>query len=215
VIVAARYCGPPGSANGGYACGRFASIVDGDAEVTLRLPPPLDTPFRVVGGEILDGDRLIAEVQPTTVDLELPEPVGYDEARALERPADHEHPFPTCFVCGPEGDGLRLRPSAAGEGRAAAAWQPAEPVTPELVWAALDCPGAFAVDPDLSRGATVLGRLAVHIEELPRQGDELVVVGWDLGGAHGRRSYAGTALFRGETALAWGRATWFSIPSGA
>jgi hypothetical protein len=46
-------------------------------------------------------------------------------------------------------------------------------------------------------------------------GDELVVVGWDLGGAEGRRSYAGTALFSGDEALAWARATWFALPSCA
>ena len=85
----------------------------------------------------------------------------------------------------------------------------------ELVWAALDCPGAFAVDPGMTRGASVLGRLAAHIERLPAAGDDLVVVGWDLGGADGRRAYAGTALFRGEEPLAWARATWFALPSGA
>jgi hypothetical protein len=83
------------------------------------------------------------------------------------------------------------------------------------VWAALDCPGAFAVDPDLSRGASVLGRMAAHVERLPAAGEELVVVGWDLGGGDGRRSYAGTALFQGEEVLAWARATWFALRSAA
>jgi hypothetical protein len=182
--------------------------------VTLRVPPPLDTPLRVDGLDVYDGDTLVAEVRPTTVELALPEPVSFADAVGLERPPDPGHPFPHCFVCGPEGEGLRLRPSPAGEGRAVAAWQPGE-IRPELVWAALDCPGAFAVDPELSRGATVLGRLAVHVGRLPDPGDELVVVAWDLGGAEGRRSYAGTALFRGKEPLAWGRATWFSLPSAA
>ena len=129
---------------------------------------------------------------------------------------DPTSPFPHCFVCGRDRrDGLRLFAGPMpGRDLVAAPWVPSAP-SRALVWAALDCPGAFAVDPGLSRGATVLGRLAVHVQELPREGDELVVVAWDLGGAEGRRSYAGTALFRGETALAWGRATWFSIPSGA
>jgi hypothetical protein len=135
----------------------------------------------------------------------------------LQQPPDPHHPFPHCFVCGPEGDGFRLRPSSVGDGRVVAPWRPEE-VRPELVWAALDCPGAFAIDPDLSRGATVLGRLAAHIEELPEPGDELVVVAWPLPGAEGRRSYAGTSLFRGNEPLAWARATWFSLqaalPSG-
>jgi hypothetical protein len=77
----------------------------------------------------------------------------------------------------------------------------------EFVWAALDCPGAFAVGyPD--RGETLLGRLAVHIEALPQEAEQCIVAGWPLG-EDGRKLYAGTALFRasGEV-LAWGRATW-------
>ena len=214
MIIDRRYRGPDGSGNGGYSCGVFARLVEGDAEVTLRVPPPLDTPLRAEGGEVFDGDTLVAEVRPATVDLEPPLPPPSVEAGA----PDPEHPFPNCFVCGPaRTDGLGLRPRSYGS-LVAAPWQPEE-VRPELVWAALDCPGAFAVDPDLTRGASVLGRLAVHIEELPRAGERLVVVGWDLGGAEGRRSYAGTALFRGNRPLAWGRATWFSlgdqVPSGA
>jgi hypothetical protein len=151
---------------------------------------------------------LVAEVRPTTVELDLPAPPPHVEPGE----PDPAHPFPDCFVCGPaRTDGLGLTPRSYGS-VVAAPWRPSQ-VAPELVWAALDCPGAFAVDPDLSRGASVLGRLAVHIEALPEPGDDLVVVGWDLGGAEGRRSYAGTALFRGDRALAWARATWFSLAS--
>ena len=81
----------------------------------------------------------------------------------------------------------------------------------ELVWAALDCPGAFAVNPNFDRGVTVLGRLAAHIEEVPEPGEELVVVAWPLPGGDERRFFAGTSLFRGNRPLAWARATWFSL----
>jgi hypothetical protein len=205
-----RFRGPDASGNGGYSCGLFAQLVDGDAEVTLRVPPPLDTELRVDGLNLYDRETLVAEVRPTTVELELPAPPANVEAG---RP-DPAHPFPNCFVCGPaRTDGLGLVPRQYGS-VVAAPWRPAE-VSRELVWAALDCPGAFAVHSDFSRGACVLGRLAVHIEEMPVEGEPLAVVGWDLGGAEGRRLYAGTALFRGDTPLAWGRATWFSVPSGA
>jgi hypothetical protein len=40
LVVAARFCGPPGSANGGYACGLIAGCLDGQAEITLRRPRP-------------------------------------------------------------------------------------------------------------------------------------------------------------------------------
>lgn len=209
MIIERRYRGPNESGNGGYSAGVFAQLVEGDAEVTLRTPPPLETELRVDGLDVYDGDTLVAEVRPATVELDPPAPPPHVEAAD----PDPNHPFPECFVCGPaRTDGLGLRPRSYGP-LVAVPWRPDE-VRPELVWAALDCPGAFAVNPDLSRGATVLGRLAVHIERLPEPGDDLVVVGWDLGGAEGRRSYAGTALFRGNEALAWGRATWFAVPSG-
>jgi hypothetical protein len=92
--------------------------------------------------------------------------------------------------------------------------------------------------PGFERGVTVLGRLAAHVEEIPSVGDELVVVGWALaasgggqaaaarpedhaagggaGGGHdGRRFHAGTAVFRGSKPLAWARAVWFTLASGA
>lgn len=47
ILIDRRYCGPPNSANGGYAAGRLAAFVDGTAEVTLRRPPPLDTALNV------------------------------------------------------------------------------------------------------------------------------------------------------------------------
>jgi hypothetical protein len=206
VIIARRYRGPNDSGNGGYSAGVFAQLVDGDAEVTLRKPPPLERELRADGLDVYDGDILVAEVRPATVELEPPAPPPGVEAGAV----DPDHPFPNCFVCGPaRTDGLGLRPRRYGS-RVAAPWRPDE-VRPELLWAALDCPGAFAVDPDMSRGISVLGRIAVHVESLPEPGDDLVVVGWDLGGAEGRRSYAGTALYRGDEPLAWARATWFSL----
>lgn len=211
LIVAKRYRGPARSGNGGYTSGLVASLLGGsDVEVTLRVPPPLETPLRIDGASIYTGDTLVAEAAPATVDLDVPTPPEHVEAAA----PDPEHPFPTCFVCGPgRTDGLGLTPRSYGP-LVAVPWRP-DAVTRERVWAALDCPGAFAVNPEFARGACVLGRLAVHIEELPQPDEELVVVGWDLGGAEGRRSYAGTALFRGNVPLAWGRATWFAVPSGA
>lgn len=207
LIIERRFRGPANSGNGGYTCGLFATaLVDGDAEVTLRVPPPLDTPLRVDGLDVYDGDTLVAEVRSTAVELPLREPP--DDVPDAE--PDPDHPFPECFVCGPEGDGLRLVPAPLGDGRVAARWR-VEESSRELVWAALDCPGAFAVSPSFDRGVTVLGRLAAHIEEVPEPGEELVVVGWPLTGGGERRLFAGTALFRGRKPLAWARATWISL----
>ena len=166
------------------------------------------------GVRILDGDRIVAEAWPRDLDLELPEPLTYAEAVRLAdaQPDDPHHPFPGCFACGPareEGDGLRLRPAPVGDGRVVAPWK-APAANRDLVWAVLDCPGAYAVNPGGARGLSVLGRLTAHVLEVPAAGDECVVVAWPLGG-EGRRLYAGTALFCEGEPLAYARAIWFLI----
>jgi len=224
IVIERRFRGPEGSGNGGYTCGRAAALVGASAEVTLRLPPPLDRPLhaRREEGRVLlfDGDALVAEAVPAELDLELPDPVSIPEAEAARaRYAGFEqHEFPTCFVCGPDRDereALRLFPGPV-EGRdlVAAPWTPASwladeqgLVRPEFVWAALDCPGAFAVG-FAQRGAAVLGRFAARIGERPRAGEPHVVVGWPLG-EDGRKLYAGTAILDATgRALAFARATW-------
>jgi hypothetical protein len=67
------------------------------------------------------------------------------------------------------------------------------------------------VQPDGSRGISVLGRLTARIDSPPQAGDECVVVGWPLGPVEGRRRHAGTALFREGTLLALGCAVWFEV----
>jgi uncharacterized protein YhfF len=209
LIVASRYRGPARSGNGGYTCGLTAGLLGGtDVEVTLRVPPPLDRPLRIDGSALFDGETLVAEATRSTVELELPEAPRLVPA-AKQAPDDH--PFPGCFTCGPaRSDGLGLVPVPVGDGRVAATWHVRQP-TIERVWAALDCPGAFAINPGFERGITVLGRLAAHVDEVPRDGEVLSVVAWPLPGGDERRSYAGTCVFRGETPLAWARATWFAV----
>jgi hypothetical protein len=222
LTIEARFQGPDGSANGGYTCGRIAALLGGQAEVTLRSPPPLQRALAVEPEgdalRVLDDENLVAEAAPATVELELPVPPSWNEAQAASAryPGFEEHAFPRCFVCGPErepGDGLRVFAGPLGDGRFAATWQPAE-VRPELVWAALDCPGAIAVGfPE--RGETLLGRFAVHIDELPAPSERCVVLAWSLG-EDGRKLYAATALY-GEDGrpLAKARATWIAPNAAA
>ncbi len=217
LTIDARFNGPDGTANGGYTCGRIAALFGGGAEVTLRSPPPLERPLDVERDRdrlrVLDGETLVAEAVPGTVELDVSDPPSRNEAEAAAAryPGFAEHAFPRCFVCGPKrepGDGLRVFAGPLGDGRFAATWQPNE-VRPELVWATLDCPGAIAVGfPD--RGETLLGRFAVTIDELPRPGEHCVVLALPLG-EDGRKLYAATALFGedGRT-LARARATWIA-----
>lgn len=215
IIVPARYNGPPDSANGGYTCGLIARATGlAHPEVTLRRPPPLDVPLRVDGTEVYDGEHLVAQAtEATGGDLEPPAYPGLAAARtAQEQYAGlRKHPFPTCYVCGPDrDDGLGLYPGPIGDGYVATTWTPAD-VTPETVWAALDCPGAWAL---LQSDDTpiVLGRLAVRTYALPRAGQSHVITGWQAAPNEGRKRFAGTALHDTEgKLLATGQATWIAL----
>jgi hypothetical protein len=216
IMIDRHFRGPTESGNGGYTCGIVARFVEGPAEVTLRLPPPLDTPLRVerdaASVRLLDDERLVAEARRAEVDLEPPAPPSFEVAsRAALPDGDLDSPFPQCFVCGPHrepGDGLRIFAGPLGDSAVAAPWVPAEAhVGPEFVWAALDCPGAYACGFG-ERGVLVLGRLAARVEAVPRAGEQCVVVAWPLGD-EGRKAFAGTALYgEGGRVLGVARATW-------
>lgn len=212
VVIDERYNGPPGSGNGGYTCGVVAQLVGAPTvEVTLRLPPPLGRPLRWEDGKLWDGEALVAEGEPAELDLEVPDPPSFEDAeRATPRFAGFvSHAFPTCFVCGPDrepGDGLRIFASPV-DGVVAAPWVPAESRL-ELAWAALDCPGAYALE-WTGRYEMLLGRLRARVDRVPDPGERCVVVGWPMG-RDGRKGYAGTALFSDDRKdlLASARATW-------
>jgi hypothetical protein len=210
-----RYRGPLTSANGGYACGRLAAFVDADeVEVTLRLPPPLDRPLAVEltreRARLLDGDALVAEARPAAVDADPPEPVSLDVAeQSRELHAREWTPeFSECFVCGVREDGLQIRvgPVAGREPLHAAPIALPEAL-PELVWAAIDCPGAYAVGAE-GRGDIVLGRMTARVSRVPEARTDCVVASWPLG-EDGRKLHAGTALFAADgEVLALARQTW-------
>jgi hypothetical protein len=220
IVVERRYNGPPDSGNGGYTCGLVAAAYGAaPAEVTLRRPPPLDTPLRLDDDTVYDRDTVVATVTTTTLDDVTPPPFpGYDAARAAEHRYDgvRDHPFPTCFVCGPRrepDDGLRLKPGAVN-GVVATTFTPRED-DPTFAWAVLDCPGAWALT-QTDEAPIVLGRLAVEVRGLPRKGQPYVVVGWRHAERQGRKHFAGTALYDAAgTLLATGRATWIEIQPGA
>jgi hypothetical protein len=216
MIVPGRYNGPPDSANGGYACGLVAAHLGGVAEVTLRLPPPLDRELDVLRTdgrvEIRDGEALVAEAEPVELDVDVPAPVSV--AAAADASTRYEgfvhHAYNTCFVCGPareDGLGVYAGPVEGRPGVLAAPWTPGEDVSPVLVWAALDCPSGWAVD-DFQREGVLLGRMAAEIDRLPAPGEPHVVLGWRIG-EDGRKRFAGSALLTADgEVLARARSTW-------
>lgn len=233
VIIDARFHGPPESGNGGYTCGIVASFVSPTGneavEVTLRKPPPLETRLDVDhrdGGQavLLDGETVVAEGAPITLEIGVPGPVSLDDAAVASQSfaGFQQHYFPTCFVCGPkrtEGDGLRIfAGNVPGRDLVASPWTPDRwlgesdgTVRPEFLWAALDCPGGFAVLPDAEGGSIVLGRMAGKLVLPVWPGEQLVVIGWRMG-KEGRKMYSGSAIFsEGGSLHGFARSTWFRL----
>jgi hypothetical protein len=228
ILIESRFHGPPESGNGGYVCGRLAQFIDGPAAIVrLHVPPPLDTELQVrrseAGVELLDNNVLIAEARPTTVVLEPPEPPSYEEAEAASRRfrGFRSHCFPSCFVCGPDrhpGDGLRIFAGPIdGRDLVAAPWIPDSSlasatglVSAEFLWAALDCPGAYAF-PEPAQGVVLLGELQVALLGDVSVDERCVLVAYEL--AHqGRKHHTATALY-GEAGacVGLGLGTWFEV----
>lgn len=229
VIISRRFCGPVDSGNGGYVCGLLAGYVGGVAEVMLRQPPPLERELQVEkqgDGLILlkDEDTIVAQAGPAMLDLAVPDCPSFAEAETASSRYSgfHSHPFPLCFVCGPQrssGDGLRIFPGSLGStGIVASPWIPHESladgtgyVRNEFMWACLDCPGAFAVIGNLP---VVLGKLTAGIKGRVCPGQRCIVIGWKIA-SEGRKKIAGTAVFKdsGEL-LGKARAVWIEVEKG-
>jgi len=234
VIINKQFMGPPEYGQGGYVCGVVAGLIGSAAEVTLRRPAPLEKPLKVQrfdkgGVAISDGDTLIAEGSPATLDVDVPPPVRFSEAEAASKSylgLEH-HPVPTCFVCSPqipEESGLCIFPGPIEErSMVATPWTPAArlggtdgKVESKFLWAALDCPSGWALVLAGFMGSVpidpaVLGRLSGKIIEPVEVGQRCIVIGWSLG-VEGRKGYAGSAIYSSKGDLhAVGRTTWIKV----
>lgn len=213
VRIDRRFNGPPGIANGGYACALVAGAIGGPATVTLRRPVPLDETLRIeehAGGvRLLHRHELLAE----GVAAPLPEPgypaVDIDTARATAaayegQRDDYRRQFP-CFVCGADRhapDGLAVYPGPVpGREVVAAAWVPHDNTTdgdvlvrPEIVWAVLDCAATWGAATGFATPPAMLGRLTAGVVRPPLAGERCVAVGWGTA-REGRKLHGGAALY--------------------
>jgi hypothetical protein len=223
LAIAARFCGPPASSNGGYFAGRVATLASRTVTVRLLKPPPLDTELAVeelADGalRVLQGQEPIGEARPAALEIDVPPAPPYLAAvEASRRYAGFRyHRFPGCFVCGvrrARGDGLRIFAGPLLEGVVAAPWVPdasldggAGKVRAEFMSAALDCPGYYAVAPD--DRMMLLAELTAHVDRLVHIGEACTLIGWRIG-ASGRKHEAGTAIYDGKGELCGrARALW-------
>lgn len=228
IRIPGRFCGPPGVGNGGYTCGRLDNLTDYTSEVTLRRPPPVDKGLRLEADgahlQLMDGDQLIASVRPGTVAFTAPAPPEW--AQVVEASKRYigfrSHPFPNCFVCGPERkphDGLHIFAGRVGaEPLYASPWIPEVEladenghVRNEFLWAALDCPGAFTTGGD-TMPKVVLGRMTARAEKDISPGEQCIVLAW-LKEKEGRKFSSGTAIYNQQRQLcAVADAVWIEIP---
>ena len=225
IIIDAKYCGPPGLGNGGYVAGMLSNHVGYDCEVMLKKPTPLGRELRLInkdgGLELMEGSDLLASVSKTTVNLATPPPISIERATmASKQFIGHrgKHPFPNCFVCGPaRPKGLRIFVGQVDNtGIYAAPWVPHEylaksdlRVRTEFVWAALDCPGAFAIW-GTQPAPTLLGKIKCKIIRPPQASEPCVIQAWHIE-SQGRKHRCGTAIFdeQGNT-IALADALWIS-----
>ncbi len=239
VTIPAIYKGPPDIANGGYVCSLFAEYIEGVIDVMIKRPTPLDRELQICADSggiyyLMDGDQMIISAMPGVLDLTAPDAPSYEEAvKAAKasialKPTPYTHVtghgiHPICFCCGadvPDGEGLKIHPGRIpGKNMVAAPWTPALEhgdglgyVRPELIWTALDCPGAYALWELTDTKPGFLGRLIGHIEKPLRPGEPCVVAAWPTG-SEGRKLYTQTVLF-GAKGQIIGRslATWFLMP---
>ena len=226
VRIAKQFHGPPNSGNGGYVCGLVGQFIDGPAESTLRMPPPLETPLDVVreGGAVrlMHGDQVVAEARASQPTVRPPTSPGVEAAERASRNylGLKDHLFHSCFVCGTSrkaGDGLRLFPGPVGDNIVACTWTPGDAFADDegrvanlFMWAALDCPSYWAL-PHAGATRSVLGRLTAEIITHPRADQTLVVAAWPLSSS-ARKHRAATAIYDASGAvLARAEAMWIDI----
>jgi hypothetical protein len=223
--ISSRFAGPPFAVNGGYAAGILAERANlRAAHVQLKAPVPLETPIQIradnPGASIVHNGRTLITASPATLlDRTHPAVDFVSAALAAGGTDPSSHPFPSCFVCGPDrasDDGMHLFPGPVAEDTVAVSWRPspwqADPtgtLPVRMVTSALDCPSAF---PMLRPGgAALLASMTFQINRLPRVGEHLIVTGWSRG-VDGRKMHAASAIAsaEGET-LARANTLWIEV----
>ena len=223
LYVDARHNGPRTSGNGGWVAGALARRLGAPVvSVALRAPIPLGRPLPLrlqADGSLAlcDGDTVVADAAPASLDLPVPAAPADDVAEAAGVAARLRHqqrgpgdPYAHCFVCGfnrPDGLGVIVGPvadvsaAAADSGLMASTWVPPAAlaaadgtVSAEATWAALDCPAGMAWSHRLGRSASIMTvRMTATIHHPLQPGARYRVLAWPLQ-RDGRKLHAGTAI---------------------
>jgi hypothetical protein len=199
----------------------MGKLVEGPSRALLRAPMPLDTPMALIQdsrnvrieseagdliGEAGPGDRAVLVAPPPAPSMDAATAAG-GTFPGLTRPF-----HPICFCCGDkleEGHGLRVftgQLDGAAAGVVAGSWTPnpafadAHGLIPdEVIWAALDCPGAVSWVVT-GGGGGLLGTMTCEILRRPKTNEPCIVVAWPLEQS-GRKRLSGTALYAADGEL--------------
>ena len=211
--VDARFDGIPGFTQGGWLAGRVAALIGPEAEVRLLRPFRSGRSLLVErtegGARALSDGEVVAEGRAWSEPITAPPPPSVEHAlRASEAyPGFRDHPFPSCYCCGPQradGDGLRIFPGPLGQGVLAAHFTPRAPhcdaqgqATVETLWSASDCPALWALmhaEPPGTGRCVVTGTLALRQLGPVRRDEPHAIVSWKTAES-GRRLHAAVAFF--------------------
>jgi hypothetical protein len=233
IVIGRQFRGPPNSGNGGYVCGVLAKGLEGPVTAMIRAPVPLDTDLTFdadATGNRLLGDDGVLIGQGAVATQRIPEPPLIPTLAAARAAGEGYYGHtnrvhPPCFTCSnerEEGDGLRVFPgqlAGAEPGVLACVWTPHAAfadanglIPPELVWAALDCPGFFAWIEKEGRHGALLGTMTGEVLTPPHAGEDYVVLAWPIE-RDGRKETAGVALIDASgRILARAHQVWIMMP---
>ena len=215
--------------------GILAKKLEGCVRVRINWPIPLNEELVIQTGiqdsKLLHGETLIAQASSADQSRlqallrpSMPPYVSFNEALEASKayPGFESHPFPECFVCGPNrevGDGLRIFPGPHSSETFVCAPFKTYPslfssdknMAVEYQWSALDCSGAYGImnafGPDKYVLGTIIGEIKapIHMDEM------IVAMGWAIDKA-GRKARSGTALINHHGQLkSWALSTWIAI----
>jgi hypothetical protein len=235
VVIGSRFQGPYRCGQGGYVAGIVSQAIEGAAVVTLRAPTPVEVPLTLreegPGKYVLrEGDRLIAEAEAGEMQIEVPQPVSFEDAKAANNGFEKwmsalgftEHPVPYCFICGCGKPGTQYEnvlPGPTANARTVAShWVPSASLADasgamprEIVWAALDCPAGWGLSLGVPASDRLTGQLRARQFKPIIAGERFIAMGWFIS-ASGRKSDGGSAIYsEGGDLCAVARGTWIEL----
>ena len=200
----------------------------------MRKPTPLGTPLVLDTSEVnrvvlYQGETILNEACPSTLELEAPVTIEIEEAVQASR-RNTVNPFPDCFGCGSsraEDDGLHLRAGPVeGKDVVAIDWVPSAAVmggkdcdelSVRMALTAMECPIGRAMEIGkllAKEELVVLGRITTKLIRTPRIGEQCFFLGWPIDRVGRRIELAGMLNDQSGSPLIMARLTFVVLREG-